>query len=201
MATSMQALCCALTFVLSLAVHSSQSELNHGGRKLPPWLNYIPHDRVLITDQTDHFHQEIPDRAQNIKVCDLGEGVADKLEKIRLRKEKTNFALIFKIKDEVIVLEDELEDMSVDELQAELPTSQPRYVVLSYCYKHDDGRTSYPLLFIFLSPSGCKPEQQMMYAGCKLNFVKASGLTKVNEIRNVEELTEEYIQEKLSFYH
>ncbi|XP_038072744.1 glia maturation factor beta-like isoform X3 [Patiria miniata] len=139
--------------------------------------------------------------AQNIKVCDLGEGVADKLEKIRLRKEKTNFALIFKIKDEVIVLEDELENMSVDELQAELPTSQPRYVVLSYCYKHNDGRTSYPLLFIFLSPSGCKPEQQMMYAGCKLNFVKASGLTKVNEIRNVEELTEEYIQEKLSFYH
>ncbi|XP_038073287.1 glia maturation factor beta-like [Patiria miniata] len=138
--------------------------------------------------------------AQNLKVCELGEGVADKLKKLRFRKEKTNSALIFKIKDEVIVLEDELEDMSVDELQAELPTSQPRYVVLSYCYKHDDGRTSYPLLFIFLSPSGCKPEQQMMYAGSKLNFQQASGVTKVLEIRNVEELTEEYIKEKLSFF-
>ena len=35
-----------------------------------------------------------------------------------------------------------------------LPSHNPRYVAYSYCYKHDDGRTSYPLMFIFFSPLG-----------------------------------------------
>ena len=46
------------------------------------------------------------------------------------------------------------QDTSVEDLQAELPEHQPRYVVLSYVRNHDDGRTSYPLCFIYICPTG-----------------------------------------------
>jgi len=45
-------------------------------------------------------------------------------------------------------------DCSVEDIRDELPDSQPRFIVYSYCYRHDDGRTSYPLCFIFVSPQG-----------------------------------------------
>ncbi|CAB1418545.1 unnamed protein product [Pleuronectes platessa] len=54
---------------------------------------------------------------------------------------------------------------------------------LIYKYVHDDGRVSYPLCFIFSSPVGCKPEQQMMYAGSKLQLVQTVKMSKVFEIR------------------
>ena len=47
-----------------------------------------------------------------------------------------------------------LQDVNLEDLQNELPSSQPRYVLLSYVYKRDDGRVSYPLCFIFISPQG-----------------------------------------------
>ncbi|KAG7243152.1 hypothetical protein INR49_016527 [Caranx melampygus] len=53
------------------------------------------------------------------------------------------------------------------------------FIVYSYKYVHADGRVSYPLCFIFSSPMGCKPEQQMMYAGSKNQLVQAAELTKV----------------------
>ena len=47
-----------------------------------------------------------------------------------------------------------MQDASPEEVAELLPQHQPRYVAYSYCYKHDDGRISYPLCFIFISPSG-----------------------------------------------
>ncbi|TSN48445.1 Glia maturation factor beta [Bagarius yarrelli] len=46
----------------------------------------------------------------------------------------------------------------------------------------------------------CKPEQQMMYAGSKNKLVQTVELTKVFEIRNTEDLTEEWLREKLGFF-
>uniref|UniRef100_A0A8C4QFP8 ADF-H domain-containing protein n=1 Tax=Eptatretus burgeri TaxID=7764 RepID=A0A8C4QFP8_EPTBU len=54
------------------------------------------------------------------------------------------------------------------------------FVLYSYKYKHDDGRCSFPLCFIFISPQGCKPDLQMMYAGTKNNLVRSAQLTKVS---------------------
>uniref|UniRef100_A0A6I8MZ25 Glia maturation factor gamma n=1 Tax=Ornithorhynchus anatinus TaxID=9258 RepID=A0A6I8MZ25_ORNAN len=68
------------------------------------------------------------------------------------------------------------QNISPDELKNELPERQ--FVVYSYKYLHGDGRVSYPLCFIFSSPVGCKPEQQMMYAGSKNRLVQAAELTK-----------------------
>ncbi|XP_052569218.1 glia maturation factor gamma isoform X3 [Peromyscus californicus insignis] len=79
----------------------------------------------------------------------------------------------------MVVLEEEFQNISPEELRSELPERQPRFVVYSYKYSHADGRVSYPLCFIFSSPVGCKPEQQMMYAGSKNRLVQTAELTKV----------------------
>nr|XP_044989938.1 glia maturation factor gamma isoform X1 [Jaculus jaculus] len=101
---------------------------------------------------------------------------------------------------QMVVLEEEFQNISPEELKSELPERQPRFVVYSYKYVHADGRVSYPLCFIFSSPVGCKPEQQMMYAGSKNRLVQTAELTKVFEIRTTEDLTEAWLQEKLSFF-
>ncbi|XP_078262794.1 glia maturation factor beta isoform X3 [Rhinoraja longicauda] len=100
----------------------------------------------------------------------------------------------------MVILDEEHEDISPEELRNELPERQPRFVVYSYRYKHSDGRISYPLCFIFFSPFGCKTEQQMMYAGSKIGLVAAAEFTKVFEIRNIEDFTEEWLCKKLGFF-
>jgi len=137
-----------------------------------------------------------------VKVCDVDPEVKTKAKKFNLRKENNIAALVFKIDPEklLIIMDEEHEDISVDDLREELPSHQPRYVLLSYVMKHDDGRVSYPLCFIFISPQGCKPEMQMMYAGSKTNLVKELGCTKVFELRSLDEMTEEWLIEKLKFF-
>jgi hypothetical protein len=41
-------------------------------------------------------------------------------------------------------------------------------------------------------------ELQMMYAGSKLSLVKEADITKVFELRDIEELTEEWLIEQLA---
>jgi len=140
--------------------------------------------------------------AENVKCCEVDAALKEKLRKFRFRKAKNNAAIIMKVVKEtqIVEMEEEHEDVSLDDLQEELPSFQPRFIAYSYCYEHDDGRVSYPLCFIFVSPLGCKPEQQMMYAGTKLSLVNESQITKVFEIRSIEEMTEEWLIEKLKFF-
>ncbi|CAM4700952.1 unnamed protein product [Caretta caretta] len=158
-------------------------------------------------------------QSDSLVVCDVDPALKEKLRKFRFRKETNNAAILMKIDKErqLVVLEEEFQDISPEELKSELPERQPRYpsalsreaaasltgatfVVYSYKYVHDDGRISYPLCFIFSSPVGCKPEQQMMYAGSKNRLVQTAELTKVFEIRTTEDLTEEWLRERLAFF-
>ncbi|XP_042342454.1 glia maturation factor beta-like [Plectropomus leopardus] len=136
-------------------------------------------------------------------VCEVDESVTALLKKFRFRKETTNAAIVMKIdmEKQLIVLDEEHEDISLEDLSNEIPAHQPRYIVYSYKLNHDDGRVSYPLCFIFSSPTGCKTEQNMMYAGSKNELVKAAGLTKIFEIRSTDELTEEWLKGRLALFH
>lgn len=135
-------------------------------------------------------------------MCEVDESLKAKLKKFRFRKETNNAAILMKIdmEKQLVILEEEYEDISIEELRDELPERQPRFIVYSYKYVHDDKRVSYPLCFIFCSPMGCKPEQQMMYAGSKNHLVQAAELTKVFEIRNTDDLTEEWLKKELGFF-
>jgi len=44
----------------------------------------------------------------------------------------------------------------VDDLRESLPGHQPRFVVYSYRMEHADGRVSYPMCFIYITPRGRK---------------------------------------------
>jgi len=62
---------------------------------------------------------------------------------------------------------------------------------------HGDDRVSFPLCLLFSTPHGCKTELQVMYAGTKLSLVDVAGLTKVFEIRDLDDLTDDWLREKL----
>ncbi|XP_071352097.1 glia maturation factor gamma [Trachinotus anak] len=140
--------------------------------------------------------------SSSLVVCEVDESLKDKLKKFRFRKETNNAAILMKIdmEKQLVILEEEYEDISLDDLRDELPERQPRFIVYSYKYVHADGRVSYPLCFIFSSPVGCKPEQQMMYAGSKNQLVQTAELTKVFETRNADDLTEEWLKNQLAFF-
>ncbi|XP_035241374.1 glia maturation factor gamma [Anguilla rostrata] len=140
--------------------------------------------------------------SDSLVVCEVDETLKEKLKRFRFRKETNNAAILMKIDKEkqMVILEEEYDDISLDDLRNELPERQPRFIVYSYKYVHGDGRVSYPLCFIFCSPVGCKPEQQMMYAGSKNRLVQIAELTKVFETRNADDLSEEWLKEKLAFF-
>eukprot|EP00053_Salpingoeca_punica_P000903 m.30944 g.30944 ORF g.30944 m.30944 type:complete len:143 (+) comp10650_c0_seq1:63-491(+) len=138
-----------------------------------------------------------------IRMCVVGEEVQGKLKKFRFRKEKNNAAIIMKIdiKDtpEVVIC-DEMEDCTLEEVAAELPEFNPRFIAFSYCYTHPDGRMSFPLCFIYYSPHGVKPESAMVYSSSKTRLVQELGITKVFDVRHADELTQSFLEEKLAFF-
>ena len=139
----------------------------------------------------------------SVSICQIDDELKAALKKFRYRKEKTVAAIVMKIEpDKMLVIEDEAYDdiEDIEEFVGELPEHIPRYIAFSYVLNHDNGRVSYPLCFIFVSPSGAKPELQMMYAGSKLEVVNELGITKVFELRSTEEFTEEWLKSKLAFF-
>ncbi|CAG8494770.1 3735_t:CDS:2 [Diversispora eburnea] len=116
--------------------------------------------------------------------------VLEKLKKFRFgKRSQGNAAFVLKIdRKNLLVVEDGIYDnISLSELVDVLPETNPRYIVLSYELSHNDGRKSYPLVLIYYSPPSIKLETHMLKAD----------LNKVFDIREVESLTDEWLQEKL----
>ncbi|XP_055295883.1 glia maturation factor gamma [Sitodiplosis mosellana] len=132
-------------------------------------------------------------------ICDISPEVKDELRKFRFRKDCANCALILKVDREkqLVCVDELLDEISVDELQEQLPGHQPRYIVYSYKMVHDDKRISYPMCFIFYTPRDSQMELQIMYAGSKRALQREADLTRVYEVRELDELTEDWLREKL----
>lgn len=99
---------------------------------------------------------------------------------------------------QLVCIDEQIEDIRIDDLQEELPGHQPRYIIFSYKLVHDDQRVSYPMCFIFYTPRDSQIELQMMYAGTKRALAREADLTKTYEIRELDELTEEWLRENLT---
>ncbi|XP_053621847.1 glia maturation factor beta [Plodia interpunctella] len=136
--------------------------------------------------------------AQNVNVCDIGETVKETLKKFRFQKHTSNRALILKVNREKQMLEvdEELEDVQLEELQDVLPSHQPRFIAYSYKMEHSDGRTSFPLCFIYYTPRDAHMELQVMYAGTQRALANEIG-GKMLEVREIDELTDDWLNEKL----
>lgn len=135
-----------------------------------------------------------------LQLCTINPDLKELVQKFRFRRAVNNAAIIMKVDQasSEIVKEEELEDVeNVDELRNSIPDTQPRYVLLSWAITHTDGRQSYPLAFIFTTPRDCQPHLQMLYAGSYNHVVKECGLTKVFQMRDLDELDEEWIKTHL----
>lgn len=87
--------------------------------------------------------------------------------------------------------------LQLEDLQEQLPSHQPRYIVYSYKMLHDDQRVSLPMVFIYFTPRDSQVDLQVMYAGMKVALQKEADLTRVYEIRDLDDLTEDWLKSKL----
>uniref|UniRef100_A0AC34PUA2 ADF-H domain-containing protein n=1 Tax=Panagrolaimus sp. JU765 TaxID=591449 RepID=A0AC34PUA2_9BILA len=135
----------------------------------------------------------------SLTICTIPDELKQKLKDFRFKKSSSTNVIILKIDraDQIMKIESEMEDCSLEELQSELPNQQPRFIVLNYLLKHPDCRVSYPMCLLFYGPSGCSTELQILYAGSRNHLVKECEFTKCLEIRDPEDITEDYLNSKL----
>eukprot|EP00096_Caligus_rogercresseyi_P001591 TRINITY_DN1265_c0_g1_i1.p1 TRINITY_DN1265_c0_g1~~TRINITY_DN1265_c0_g1_i1.p1 ORF type:complete len:141 (-),score=61.23 TRINITY_DN1265_c0_g1_i1:2384-2806(-) len=134
------------------------------------------------------------------EICSIDEELKSRLRSFRFCKSKSSSAIILKIdpKAQKVVIEEVLEGITTEELIEELPDHQPRFALYSFEMIHAaDNRVSYPMCLLFFTPSGVQTELAFMYAGTKLSLVKEAQLSKVFEIRDIEEFSHEWLLEKL----
>jgi len=144
-------------------------------------------------------HTERAIGAMSVPVCGISEELREELKAFRFSRAKNSRAIVMKIDPEsrIINLEEKLEDVDAEALKEALPERQPRFAVYSFKLEHGEGRVSYPMCLLFSTPRGCKTELQVMYAGTKLSLVDVAGLTKVFEIRDLDDLSDEWLRERL----
>ena len=67
-----------------------------------------------------------------------------------------------------IVMVDELDDVTPEEIGEELGDSpfEPRWVMYMYEHRRPDGRVSYPLCLIYYNPAGCPVDLNMCGPRC-----------------------------------
>eukprot|EP01105_Mastigella_eilhardi_P012570 TRINITY_DN2871_c0_g1_i2.p1 TRINITY_DN2871_c0_g1~~TRINITY_DN2871_c0_g1_i2.p1 ORF type:complete len:158 (-),score=52.92 TRINITY_DN2871_c0_g1_i2:72-545(-) len=151
-------------------------------------------------------------------ICTPTEDVLERVKKFRMMRDPKNSALIstsgvelvgshfaatvkVDVKEHTIIFDDELVDVTLEELQDSLPDSVPRYIIYVYKYTHQDGRVSFPLSFIYYAPPQIKPNLAMMYSSSLQPFFAQANVQKMFEVRHSKDLTEEWLKSKLSFFH
>ncbi|KAK4686993.1 hypothetical protein P7C73_g3125, partial [Tremellales sp. Uapishka_1] len=126
--------------------------------------------------------------------------VKEELKKFRFNNRNGNAALSVKIVRASLsmAVDEELKDISIEEIAEELPENSPRYVILSHELKHKDGRISYPLLLINWAPSSSPTDLMTLHASSLSYFQQTAEIAKVLEVRDgAEGLTLKAVDDKL----
>ncbi|TGZ69537.1 hypothetical protein CRM22_003690 [Opisthorchis felineus] len=133
------------------------------------------------------------------EVAAVSSEASETLQKFKFRKSKTHDVLILKIDRKSLLIEQEnfVEDIPLDNLVDELPSHEPRYVLVIYRYEKELGRVVYPYCMVFSTPEGCPPMLKMLYTASLPSVVEKSGVGKVFELRDVEDFSEAWLREQL----
>jgi len=83
------------------------------------------------------------------------------------------------------------------EIQDELPSNSPRFILLSYTLVHADGRKSAPLVIIYYAPSTSTMEQATLYASARVWFQEKAEVARVLEVQEVEDITDDNVKSQL----
>ena len=155
---------------------------------------------------TSLMFQFIATTASSLVICQPSSELAELLRNFRFRKAKNIGVIIMKINALTLTVEEDetYEDITIEDIVGELPDAEPRYLLISYVLNHDDGRVSYPQCFVFITgpitSQSSNPGLSLMYASSKLVVLRMINATKVFTINSSEELTVEWLEEKLSFF-
>ncbi|KDN49322.1 hypothetical protein RSAG8_02024, partial [Rhizoctonia solani AG-8 WAC10335] len=107
------------------------------------------------------------------QIVEIPQELKDSLRKFRFaRRNAGSAALVVKINKQALKMEEveQFDSISIEELAEELPEASPRYIVLSYELKHDDGRTSFPLVLINWTPQGSETGLMTLHASSLIAF-------------------------------
>jgi len=99
-----------------------------------------------------------------------------------------------------VVVDEILENVSISEVADNLPESSPRYIAYSYKWTHEDGRVSFPLVFIFYCPKGINTKLNILYASTKPVLTETLQVQKLFSVATTDELTEDWLKDKLGFF-
>uniref|UniRef100_A0A5K3FTK7 ADF-H domain-containing protein n=1 Tax=Mesocestoides corti TaxID=53468 RepID=A0A5K3FTK7_MESCO len=132
-------------------------------------------------------------------LASISDDLVKKYRSFKLCNAKGSSAIISKIdpKSRQFEIEQEIKDLCIDDLPNEIALNEPRFILISYELHHDDGRVSYPYCLIFSSPRVSPPDLKMMYAGSLHHFIDSSQVTKVLELHDVEDLSEEWLRAEM----
>ncbi|KAK6460135.1 hypothetical protein DFJ63DRAFT_321367 [Scheffersomyces coipomensis] len=100
-------------------------------------------------------------------------------------------AVIYTIDKESYEIKREDEDQIIDSLESlieELPDNTPRYIVLSYPMKAEDGRLKSPLVLLYWIPPTSGQESRMLYAGAVEQFREKAGVSKLIKVEDEDDI-------------
>ncbi|KAF8682399.1 maturation factor [Rhizoctonia solani] len=163
---------------------------------------FLPHDMpsTLISTTIQTVLERLTRRYRS-QIVEIPQELKDSLRKFRFaRRNAGSAALVVKINKQTLKMEEveQFDNISMEDLAEELPDASPRYVVLSYELKHDDGRTSFPLVLINWTPQGSETGLMTLHASALIAFQNTVEVSKVVEIRDGSEgLTKAVIDAKL----
>ena len=99
-----------------------------------------------------------------------------------------------------IIVDQVLDNVTIEDLQEEMPAAVPRYIVFAYKHTHKDERVSYQLVFIYYAPPQIKPELAMMYSSSLQRLYSQLEIQKVFDARKPSELNEKWLLDKLAYF-
>ncbi|PWN23641.1 glia maturation factor beta [Microstroma glucosiphilum] len=117
---------------------------------------------------------------------DIPKSLLEDLAKFRMAKRSSgSAAIVIKVdkKKLLMEMEEQFDDVSLEELEDELPENTPRYILLSYQLSHKDGRVSFPLVLLFWCPETSSVEMSTLYASALSSLSVQSDVGKVVEFR------------------
>jgi len=135
-------------------------------------------------------------------VCELADGILEQFREWKKPRQLSNAAFIMKIdvKAQKIILDQVLDNVTIEDLQEEMPSAVPRYIVYAYKHVHKDERVSYQLVFIYYAPPQIKPELAMLYSSSLQRLYSQLEIQKVFDARKPSELNEKWLLEKLAYF-
>ncbi|PVV03317.1 hypothetical protein BB560_002205, partial [Smittium megazygosporum] len=133
-------------------------------------------------------------------VCKIDKAVLDGVRKSYSAKIGDNFnVFIAKIdkKDLLVVPEETLSDATLEDVIDSLPEDSPRYLTLSFKWVNHEGRTTYPLAFIYYCPPTSPPTDMMLYASTQPALQTSLNTDKAYHLQDSEDLTQEWLNQHL----